>query len=96
MYWYLSLPNRGERDFLIRIHPCILKLSGPHRHTDLSVKLIIIPACPFFQMGPRVPERAEPGSGRADRLPELPPEHDAARAADSAGAEPVQRGHQPR
>lgn len=46
-------------------------------------------------MGSGVPQRAEPGAGRADRLPELQAEHDAARAADSAGPEPVQRRHQP-
>lgn len=43
-----------------------------------------------LQMGARVPQRAEPGSGRADRLPELQAQHDAARAEDSARQEPVQ------
>ena len=47
-------------------------------------------------MGPRVPERAEPGSGRADRLPEFQAQHDAPRAEDRARQESVQRWHQPR
>ncbi|KAF9788957.1 hypothetical protein SFRURICE_021488 [Spodoptera frugiperda] len=35
-----------------------------------------------YRMGARIPKRTKPGSGRADRLPELQAQHDAARAED--------------
>lgn len=58
--------------------------------TKIPLRSVQIRFLTVLQMGARVSQRAEPRTRRADRLPELQAQYDAARAADSADEEPVQ------